>query len=235
MTALSFTVPTALLLIDNQQAFTRYGSHWGSSRSNPKFEANLKILLETFRSARSRIANKNQIHVIHIFHSSVEESSVLNPKFDSGYGLRPLDFAIPAKDGTEPVMWKCVNSAFIGTELESYIRNHGIRQLFIAGLTTDHCVSTTTRMAENLGVVNVYADPSDLPKSFHIDSDGSHPGLSVDRGRIFLVEDSTATFAKGGFDAEIIHQVSVASLKDEFAEIVNTEFVVKELNAHTAS
>jgi nicotinamidase-related amidase len=50
------------------------------------------------------------------------------------------------------VISKNGNSAFIGTNLEELLRKKEIRRLFIAGLTTDHCVSTTTRITGNLRV-----------------------------------------------------------------------------------
>lgn len=58
-------------------------------------------------------------------------------------------------DGFEPlsgeaVFEKTVNSAFISTQLEDYLRSGKISQLVIAGLTLPHCVSTT-RIGANLG------------------------------------------------------------------------------------
>ena len=55
-------------------------------------------------------------------------------------------------------MTKGVNSAFIGTQLEEILKESEVRTLVIAGLTTDHCVSTTTRMAANLGVCERFGD-----------------------------------------------------------------------------
>jgi nicotinamidase-related amidase len=51
----------------------------------------------------------------------------------------------------EKTFSKTVNSAFIGTGLEQYLRESGISALVITGLTTDHCVSASTRMASDLG------------------------------------------------------------------------------------
>lgn len=218
---LSFTQPTALVLIDNQVAFN-HPTHWGPERSNASFESNTSALLNAFRAARQR-SPAGLIHIIHVFHSSIEAGSQLHPDANS---MQPFDFATPAADGSEPVMWKCVNSCFVGTDLEAYLRKNGVRQVFFAGLTTDHCVSTTTRMAKNLGVVDVFPDG----KPVIINADGSHPeNIDIDLGRVVLVADATATFAKGGFDAETIHAVSVASLEGEFADVFATKDIVKAL------
>ncbi|KAF5861036.1 hypothetical protein ETB97_000790 [Aspergillus alliaceus] len=222
--SLDLNVPTALVLIDNQAAFT-HPTYWGTSRSNPSYERNIQSLIQVFRAAiksKSRAGIAKEI--IHIFHSSTTPISPLHSN-DPGNGIRPLEFAQPASDGSEVVMWKCVNSGFIGTDLEAHLRVRGIRQVLFAGLTTDHCVSTTVRMAANLGVVDQYPDG---PLTFNPEH-GIHNQACVDRGRIILVADATATWAKGGFDAETIHAVSVASLEGEFADVMKTKDVVKAL------
>ena len=93
-----------------------------------------------------------------------------------------------------------MNSAFIGTNLKEQLENDKITKLVIVGLTTDHCVSTTTRMAGNFGFDT------------------------------FLVSDATATFNKKGingqyFSAELIHETALASLNREFATVVSTDFL----------
>lgn len=222
--SLSFSLPTALILIDNQYGFN-HPTHWGTSRSNPFYENNVNSLLKAFRDAiqKSSADNKN-LKVIHVLHSSASPSSPLHADHPDN-GIKPYDFAQPASDGSEPVMWKHVNSSFIGTDLEKHLRDHGIRQIILAGLTTDHCVSTTTRMAANLGVVDRF------PKgAITIDAEtGQQDPVPIDRGRIILVADATATFAKAGIDAETIHAVSVASLQEEFAEVMSTADVIKSL------
>ncbi|KAF9000779.1 Isochorismatase hydrolase [Hymenopellis radicata] len=75
--------------------------------------------------------------------------------FPDGYAVMPE--AAPA--GDEIIFVKNVNSSFIGTgllvadsnRLEAHLRAAEIGTLVILGLTTSHCVSTTTRMAGNLG------------------------------------------------------------------------------------
>ncbi|KAL4962239.1 putative isochorismatase family hydrolase [Aspergillus stella-maris] len=224
--SLSLNTPTALLLIDNQQGFAvdpTKPSHWGTARSTPSFETNLKNLIASFRSAKSRYPERH-LEVIHVFHSSLQLESHLHLSFDNGRGIQPIEFAKPASDDSEKVIWKSVNSAFIGTELEGYLLKQDIRQLILAGLTTDHCVSTTTRMAANLGVVDRF--PKGKPV---LNSDGSHEDVEVDKGRIVLVGDATATWAKGEFDADTVHAVSLASLDGEFADVLSTEEVVGAL------
>ena len=171
----------ALLVIDVQQGFD--DPRWGQ-RNNPEAEKNIATLLSCFRA--------HKIPIIHVQHCSTEPDSPLR---NEGVGCAFKTEALP--DTGEPVFQKSVNSAFIGTKLESYLRVMEIETLVIVGLTTDHCVSTTTRMAGNLGF------------------------------RTFLVHDATATFNRRGIDgtqfsAEQIHNTALASLDDEFATVIGT-------------
>ncbi|GAQ02940.1 uncharacterized isochorismatase family protein HVO_2328 [Aspergillus lentulus] len=209
---LNLSLPTALVLIDNQAAFT-HPTYWGTSRSNPSYETNLASLLHAFRTAR-KTNPALPLEIIHVFHSSTSPTSPLHPA-DPSKGAHPLDFAQPAPDNSEPVFWKNVNSSFIGTGLEGYLQTKKIRQVVFAGLTTDHCVSTTVRMAANLGIGDVY--PEGRPE---ILADGTQTVKPVEKGVVVLVSDATATWAKGGFDAETVHKVSVESLRGEFAEVM---------------
>lgn len=160
--------------------------------------------------------NDSHLEIIHIFHASENPASPLHPQHPLK-GVRPLDFARPllpdadhhndtepTNDEGEKVLWQTLNSsAPISPDLEAHLRQRGIRQLLVGGLTTDHAVSTTVRMAANMRL--------------------------VDPGNIVLVADATATWAKAGIDAETVHRVSVASLEGEFAEVMRTEDVVKAL------
>ncbi|GFN17445.1 hypothetical protein AtubIFM55763_008544 [Aspergillus tubingensis] len=237
MSQLTFTHPTALLLIDNQNGFT-HPTHWGPSRSNPNYEANIQSLLTTIRNTLTTSPSpsfQQQHHhheIIHIFHSSTTPTSPLHPTYTTPtgeQGIDPLPICNPLP--TEKQIWKHVNSSFIGTELEEYLREKGIRQLIVAGLTTDHCVSTTVRMAANLGVV----DRRKTIKNVEGNEVLGKQDDEVDKGRIILVSDATATFAKGGWDAETVHQVSVASLDGEFAEVRGVGEVVRALEEYSAS
>ena len=186
--AMRLTAPV-LLLIDNQVGLDR-----PAPRSTPTYEENIPKLLSVFREHRYL--------VFHVAHHSVLPASKLNPQTNPG-GEAFYPFAQPIEG--EPVFVKHVNSAFIGTNLEEELRNVGVKELFIAGLTTDHCVSTSVRMAANLGVVG-------------------------EGGTVYLIEDATGTWGKGGWDAETVHKVHVASLDDEFASIVKTEDVVQAVS-----
>ncbi|HEY3859958.1 MAG TPA: cysteine hydrolase family protein [Gammaproteobacteria bacterium] len=179
----------ALILIDIQQGFDE-AQHWGE-RNNPGAEANAGRLLQAWRaSGRPRF---------HVQHRSTNPGSPLRP------GQPGCDFkaAVEPQAG-EPVIGKQVNSAFIGTDLEAQLRKAGIDTLVIAGLTTAHCVSTTTRMAGNLGF------------------------------RTYLAADACATHAQTGhdgraFDPETVHALALASLHGEFAEVTETATLLGSL------
>jgi len=176
---------TALLIIDVQQGFD--DPKWGR-RNNPDAEANISKLIGLWRSEKRP--------VIHIQHCSVESDSPLRPELP-GCQFKPE--AVPIEG--EPIFKKTVNSAFIGTKLESYLRDNGIEQIVIVGLTTDHCVSTTTRMAGNLGF------------------------------KVLLVSDATATFDRIGpngkeYMAEDIHAIHIASLNGEFCSAITIDLLI---------
>lgn len=178
----------ALLLVDIQQGFEDQ-AYWGGERNHPYAEKNAARLLEVWRS--------HGFPVIHVKHNSVLPQSPLA----SGKVGNEIQTVVQPKEG-EPVIGKTVNSAFIGTGLEQRLHDEGIRQLVVVGLTTDQCVSTTVRMAGNLGFDT------------------------------YVVNDATATFPKTGFDgkhysAETIHETALASLNEEFATVLNTEDIIK--------
>lgn len=179
----------ALVVIDMQKGFD--DPSWGA-RNNPDAESRVASLLQSWREASAP--------VIHVHHCSRSPVGCFRPGMP---GNAPKIQAIP-RDG-EIVYRKWVNSAFIGTTLEADLRKRGIESLVLVGLTTNHCVSTTVRMAGNLG--------------FHA----------------FVVSDATATFDRAGANgrlrhAEDVHNAALDDLHMEFAEVVDTDTVLSALN-----
>lgn len=170
-----------LVIIDVQKGFDH--PRWGK-RNNPEAEANIALLLAAWRDAGWP--------VVHVRHDSVEPDSP----------LRPLQPGNQFKSEAEPrvgerIESKQVNSALIGTSLEAYLRQNHLETVVLVGLTTDHCVSTSARMAGNLGFSPI------------------------------VIADATATFNRVSYDgqefsAETVHACALASLHGEFAKVMNT-------------
>ena len=127
----------ALLLVDIQQGFDDV-AYWGGHRNNPAAEANAGRLLAFWRA--------NNLPLFHIKHCSTNPDS----RLVAGKPGNEFQAVVKPSDG-EPVIEKNVNSAFIGTNLRQQLDAANIKTVVIVGLTTDHCVSTTTRMAGNYG------------------------------------------------------------------------------------
>ncbi|MBC7813650.1 MAG: cysteine hydrolase [Burkholderiales bacterium] len=173
---------TALIIIDVQDGLDspKYGK-----RSNPDAERNMALLLADWRS--------NGRPIYHVQHMSTEPNSPLRPELPGNAIKR-----IVAPQGNEPVIQKKVNNAFVGTNLEERLREKGIQSVVVVGLTTEHCVSTTVRMASDLGFTT------------------------------FVVADATASHEHSGYDgvhysAEMVHTLSLVSIQDEFATILKTD------------
>jgi nicotinamidase-related amidase len=132
---LSMPQNAALIVIDVQEGFD--DPQWGS-RNNPDAETVIAALLAAWRETARP--------VFHVQHLSSSEGSPLNPR---SAGCEIKDVVRPR--GNEQIIQKRVNSAFIGTQLEEALRQREIGTLVIVGLTTPHCVSTSARMAGNLG------------------------------------------------------------------------------------
>ena len=138
--------------------------------------------------------------MIHVRHSSTNPESKLHK---SKPGFEFNDYVKPKNN--EIVLTKNVNSAFIGTGLDEILKNLNINTLVIVGMTTNHCISTTVRMAGNLGY------------------------------ETFLISDSTACYNTKGLDGkeidcEIIYEASIASISGEFAEIISSRELFELLN-----
>ncbi|MEK4229109.1 cysteine hydrolase family protein [Solibacillus sp. FSL H8-0538] len=173
---------TALVLIDVQKGF-----------DDPKWGERNNVNAEKVMEAMLHFARTNEWDVVHVQHASVNETSPLHPTKE-GFELK----ACVAPLAHEKKIQKTVNSAFIGTDLEDYLRNRLIENVVLIGLTTPHCVSTTARMSGNLGF------------------------------NTFIVEDATAAFSLTDhrgyvYPAEIIHQVTLAALHREFARVISAE------------
>jgi nicotinamidase-related amidase len=179
---------TALIVVDVQQGFDHPKL---GRRNNPEAETNVARLLAGWRESERQI--------YHIQHLSTDESSPLQPGLP---GIEHKEIAKPLWH--EPVITKRVSSAFIGTDLEARIRQRMIKTLVICGLTTNHCVDSTTRMAGNLGF------------------------------ETYLAGDACAAFDRVGPDgvtypAEQVHVISLANLHGEFATVQSTDEILASL------
>lgn len=178
---------TALVVIDVQQGFL--DQTWGS-RNNPDAEANIARLIAAWRRT------KRPIH--HIQHMSRTPAGTFvqgTPGFQFKHEAMPLT--------GEPIHVKRVNSAFIGTSLERDLRSDDIDTLVVVGLTTPHCVSTTARMAGNLGFTT------------------------------YVVEDATAAFERPALDgrlrsAQDVHMTALSDISEEFATVISTDEVLSQ-------
>ncbi|KAI9096130.1 Isochorismatase hydrolase [Phlyctochytrium arcticum] len=180
-----------LILVDVQNGLKAgANNYYGEARSTPNAEQKMALLLARWR-ATSR-------PVIFVQHISVNADSPLRP------GQPGVDIQdIVKRLETEPVITKNVNSSFIGTDLEQRLREQiRTEHVVICGLTADQCVSTTVRMAGNLGF------------------------------KTYLAADGCAAFGKAGpsgkyYDAETIHDTALASLSEEFATVLPTDALLE--------
>lgn len=185
-----FDAHTALIPIDVQCGFDF--PPW-PARNNPAMEIHGLRLLDAWRRAG--------LPLIHVRHDSVVQGSPLAPGHPGNAhrpGFAPLE--------GEALVAKSVNAAFIGTDLDLRLRRLGVDTVVLFGISTDMCVSTTARVAANLGYRTVVVGDAcacfDLP-----DADG----------RVIT--------------ADQVQRAHLATLRAEFAQVMDTDEAVAALVA----
>jgi nicotinamidase-related amidase len=191
--SLRLDATTVLLPIDIQRGFDY--PPWGP-RDNPDMDDNGRRLLAAWRASGRPL--------IHVRHDSVHAGSSLHPAHP-GNAFRDGFDPLPG----EAVLPKSVNAAFIGTDLDLRLRRLEVRSVVLFGISTDMCVSTTARVAANLGY------------------------------RTIVVGDACQCFDLPDGDGNLIHAAEIArahlaTLRAEFAEVVDTDAVVAALQRHDA-
>jgi nicotinamidase-related amidase/chorismate mutase len=183
----------ALLIIDVQRAIDH--PSWGR-RNNLDAEDRMAALLKHWRQCGWP--------VVHIRHSSRDPASTYRP------GQEGIEFKLEVQpQANETVFTKHTNSAFIGTELDWWLRSRRIGTLVICGVITNNSVEATARMAGNLGY------------------------------RTYVVADATYTFDKVDQQgclraAEEVHAMSLSNLNGEYAAVVSSDQVLRGIETQPA-
>lgn len=129
---------------------------------------------------------------MHVRHDSTEPDSHYRAG-QPGHAFKAQ--ALPA--AREMIIAKTTNSAFVGTSLESLLRQAHHTALVVSGVITNNSVEATVRMAGNLGF------------------------------DVWLVEDACFTFGRKDWNgtlrsAEDVHAMSLANLDGEYCTVITT-------------
>lgn len=185
------TPHTALIVIDVQQSFTQRPSF--STDELPAYLAAQNRLIEGFEAAG--------LPIVRVYHVQPDVTGADPFSLESGF-VRPLDGLRDFK--ADLTVHKQRHSALVGSGLDVWLNEHGVRRLVISGIRTEQCCETTTRHASDLGWEVIY------------------------------VPDATLTFAMtlpdgSRFAPADIRARTVTVLKDRFAQILDAEAALAAL------
>lgn len=124
---------TALLVIDVQESF-RQRPYWQTD-DLPAFTNRLQTLIDG--------AKAKGMPVVQIFHVDGDEDFSLK----SGYVRTLGEITLEA----DAIFHKHRHSALVGSGLDVWLVENGIRKLIVSGIRTEQCCETTTRHASDLG------------------------------------------------------------------------------------
>ncbi len=162
----------ALLLIDIQDVYFTPGAYL---LYRPRETAkNAAVLLSKFREEE-----KTVIHVKHNFKMFSEINELVEPH-----------------EG-EKIITKEYPSAFLGTDLQEYLKDNGIEKIVVVGMMSHMCVDTTVRACQDYGY------------------------------EVVVIEDACTTkdlnFQGRQIDAIMVHATFMASLDGMFAKVMKLE------------
>ena len=144
---------------------------------------------------------KVNLPVIVVQHCSRDSNSPFRPDRP---GNQLMDF-VQLRPG-EKLVQKNTASAFINTDLSQYVEQKKIDGLVVTGFVTNNSVEATARTAGDSGI------------------------------KTTVVSDATACFDKVSmngtkFTSDVVHALSLANLKDEYATIMTTEEILAALRS----
>jgi nicotinamidase-related amidase len=157
---------TALVIIDMQRDFLEPGG-FGESLGNDVSQLRRAIepmrhLLETARAAGLTIIHTREGHRPDLADLAPAKKLRGNPTLrigdpspmgrlrvrgEPGHDIIPELYPRPG----EPVIDKPGKGAFYATDLDAILKHRGIRQLIVCGVTTEVCVNTSVREANDRG------------------------------------------------------------------------------------
>jgi nicotinamidase-related amidase len=125
---------TALIVVDAQESF-RQRANWHEIDS-PTFLRNQQALIDGAKAKGWKI-----VRVLHAEPEGIFSlaSGFVTPISDLRYDHVDLDIT----------KWR--HSAFVGTPLEVFLIENGIRRLVVSGIRSEQCCETTTRHGSDLG------------------------------------------------------------------------------------
>ena len=124
---------TALLVVDVQESF-RHRGYW-TPDDVPAFTARLQALVDGARACG--------VPVVQIFH--VDPTGPFS--LASGHVSTLAELTITP----DAVFHKSRHSALVGSGLDVWLVERGIRRVIVSGIRTEQCCETTTRHASDLG------------------------------------------------------------------------------------
>jgi len=157
---------TALLIIDMQRDFVMpggFGELLGNdvSRVRPAIEPTRRVL-EAWRKKRLQVVHTREGHRPDLSDCPPSKKARGRLKVGIGdrgpmgrvlvrgeYGHDIIDELKPMPG--EPIIDKPGKGAFFATDLDLILKNRGIRSLIVTGVTTEVCVQTTAREANDRG------------------------------------------------------------------------------------
>lgn len=183
---------SCLLVIDAQQSFMH--RPYFSARDVPAYLDAQNRLID--------LAARKEVPIVRIFHVEADPDSAFS--LQSGH-VRPLEGLIDFEAAA--VFRKSRHSALVGSGLDVWLTEHGIRDVIVSGIRTEQCCETTTRHASDLGY------------------------------RVRYVTDATLTFDMHHLDGSLLSARDIklrtaAVLDKRFAEVTSVEQALEANAAH---